>query len=259
MKLQVVSQVEETPLQLVKNDNFICKYGYYRARESQELQESGQDFLAFHMNDSSITFAVCDGVGMSFCGELASAFIGKKLMNWLYNLKNPYESNSLQKELHELLQVWTNEGMEIVKSFQLPENTAWLLAEVLEEKRKHGSESMFICGKIELVMSENKARVLCVMHGDSSIHFLKNDKQHTEYIQKERDTHKRWSTCKGIIGEPVEILCKTVPINEVNRIIVHSDGLPILKQYEEANLKEEIARTQESPTSDDIAYFDISW
>lgn len=62
----ILSQEKETVLQEKKGENFTYRYSYVRAKETQDLNESGQDFLIFQDNGTSVTFALCDGVGMSF-------------------------------------------------------------------------------------------------------------------------------------------------------------------------------------------------
>ncbi|WP_396021638.1 hypothetical protein [Bacillus cereus group sp. BfR-BA-01380] len=257
--MKSVSQNEETSLQWWGNDKFKCRYAYYRAKESQELEESGQDFLGFQIIDSSFLFTVCDGVGMSFHGELASSFLGERLMEWLVSVAHLHETENLEISLKEKLQEWTIAGTKIVDTYELPENTPWLLRDVLNEKRAHGSESMFICGKIDVLPGQNEARLFFITHGDSYIQFFEDKELSTCGLQGKRKTGNRWSTRKGMIGEPLQIVCKTIAIDEINRIIVHSDGLSPLIQYDEAEVEEAIQLAQCSPASDDISFLDISW
>ena len=66
----ILSQKKETVLQDKKTNHFSYRYSYVRAKETQDLNECGQDFLAFQDNGISFIFALCDGVGLSFHGEI---------------------------------------------------------------------------------------------------------------------------------------------------------------------------------------------
>ena len=73
-----------------------------------------------------------------------------------------------------------------------------------------------------------------------------------------RNIEKRWSTARyywwGIGG-----FSKALSRQEANRIVIHSDGLVPLKQYNFEEVLKEIERAQNSPTSDDISFLDVSW
>lgn len=81
MMKYILSQEKETVLQEKETKHFTYRYSYVRAKETQDLNESGEDFLVFLDNGTSFIFALCDGVGLSFHGEIAAKFLGMKLVN----------------------------------------------------------------------------------------------------------------------------------------------------------------------------------
>ncbi|MES5894408.1 MULTISPECIES: hypothetical protein [Bacillus cereus group] len=253
----ILSQEKETVLQEKKSKHFTYQYSYVRAKETQDLNESGQDFLVFQDNGTKFTFVLCDGVGMSFHGEIAAKFLGMKLLNLFETF--PETEQDISILLNEELEKWKEEASEEIRAFQLPEETPWLLRDVLEEKRKQGSEAMFIGGKIELIPNQDKVQVTIVTHGDSFVQLFQDKKNCSNVMKFERNIEKRWSTQRGIIGGALEVFSKTLSREEVNRIVIHSDGLVSLKQYNFEEVLTEIERAQCSPTSDDISFIDISW
>ncbi|WP_002148328.1 hypothetical protein [Bacillus cereus] len=253
----ILSQEKETVLQEKQSKHFTYRYSYVRAKETQDLNESGQDFLSFQVNGTSFIFVLCDGVGMSFQGEIAAKFLGMKLLNLFEIFSETKQDISIL--LNEQLEKWEEEATEEIRTFQLPEETSWLLRDVLEEKRKLGSEAMFIGGKIELIPNQEKAHVTIVTHGDSFVQLFQNQKDCLNVMKFERNIEKRWSTQRGIIGGELEVFSKTLSKEEVNRIVIHSDGLMSLMKYNFEEVLTEIERAQCSPTSDDISFLDISW
>ncbi|MCH4566472.1 hypothetical protein [Bacillus wiedmannii] len=253
----ILSQEKETVLQEKKSKHFTYRYSYVRAKETQDLNESGQDFLVFQDNGTSFIFALCDGVGLSFHGEIAAEFLGMKLLN-LFETCQESELD-ITTLLNEQLKNWIEEASEEVSAFRLPEETPWLLRDVLEEKRKQGSEAMFIGGKIERISKQDKAQITLVSHGDSFVKLFQDNENCSNVMKFESNIEKRWSTQRGIIGGELAVFSKTLSRHEANRIVIHSDGLVSLKQYNFEEVLKEIERAQNSPTSDDISFLDVSW
>ncbi|MHA4160648.1 hypothetical protein [Bacillus anthracis] len=253
----ILSQEKETVLQEKKGEHFTYRYSYVRAKETQDLNESGQDFLIFQDNGTSVTFALCDGVGMSFHGEIAAKFLGMKLVNLFDTCQE--SGLDIATLLNEQLNNWIEEASEEVSAFRLPEETPWLLLDVLEEKRTKGSETMFIGGKIELIPNQDKVQITIVTHGDSFVQLFQDKENCSNIMKFNRNIEKRWSTQRGIIGGELAVFSKALSRQEANRIVIHSDGFVPLMQYNFEEVLKEIERAQNSPTSDDISFLDVSW
>lgn len=260
------NQKEETPITLLYEDPFTIKYGYARASETVQMNERGQDYLAFQGDGKSISFVVCDGVSLSFFGDVAAEFLAGKLLNWLVSLSN----NELQKKEDSLLKLTgylnglVKEGSEKIANYRLPSSLPPLLKDVLEEKRKNGSETMFVCGRIDIENHiTNKANIFLAWAGDIRIRFWKNDKEIQPQITKELNTNERWSSKQGLIPKELKGFSAADADDWINRIAVYSDGfasidsLPVIPGKE--RLQRLMRKSHEMPTSDDLSFIDISW
>src|SRR5207249_4736565 len=103
-------------------------------------------------SDNSFVFEVCDGVGQSFYGDLASRLLGELLSDWLSSLvvSSTPSVSELRAALAMFLGEATVKATAAVDAMPLPSDTPPILEEVLNDKRKSGSESTFVCGRIDL-------------------------------------------------------------------------------------------------------------
>ncbi|MCC6905159.1 MAG: hypothetical protein IT326_04890, partial [Anaerolineae bacterium] len=84
IRTQRIPQNIETPASFVPVPNAYVRYAYSRSSDSMASQIEGQDYLCFQHNDQKLDFVVCDGVGSSFCGNLAARILGDNLLEWLW-------------------------------------------------------------------------------------------------------------------------------------------------------------------------------
>src|ERR1043165_8546798 len=78
-----VRQTEDRPLRIIEHERLSWRYLYFRSAESFANLAPSQDFLTFQHADDTFVFAVCDGVGQSFFGDVASRLLGDLLTDWL--------------------------------------------------------------------------------------------------------------------------------------------------------------------------------
>ena len=90
IRTQRVPQTAETPMSFVSVPNAYVRFAYARSSDSMANQIEGQDYLCFRHNDQRLVFVVADGVGSSFCGNLASRILGDNLLDWLWSLDIAY-------------------------------------------------------------------------------------------------------------------------------------------------------------------------
>src|SRR3954469_7654453 len=60
------------------------RYAYARSADCRRAGQVGQDFLTIRCDGRAVAFAVCDGVGQSFFGEIAAGLLGSALLDWLW-------------------------------------------------------------------------------------------------------------------------------------------------------------------------------
>ncbi|MDN4526473.1 hypothetical protein [Fictibacillus fluitans] len=257
-------QKKETPVSSLYRDPFSIRYGYARANETQEADDFGQDFLAFEVKDRSLVFAVCDGVSLSFCGDLAARFLSEELLQWLgsQTAEELKDESFIKEKLTEHLGELTAKGTDAIRRHRLPGSMPPILREVLEEKRTKGSETMFLCGRIDMTDHiTREARVFLASSGDLRLR-LWGEAEEISNPDITPDTKKRWSTKDGIIGGEIQVVTGSMQHN-IRRVAVYSDGFSAidgLKKLPATNqLQILVKKSLQSPLSDDLSFLDIAW
>lgn len=260
--MRIISlQEKETPICKIEKQPFVCRYTYRRARETQLENDIGQDYFSLAIEEDSIIFAVCDGVSLSFCGDVAARFLGDRLLDWLQELPEEREQENIQNSLSSYLKHLTEEGTQVVDSHPLPASVEGLLRDVLEEKRQHGSEAMYMCGRIDVRGDE--VRVVLAYQGDSRIRMFGSEGEQTNLLGDTFHTAERWSSKQGCVGgSPAVFVQQWNGSGKINRIVVYSDGLALLDRSasmpSEEELEHFIQQSQQAPTSDDLCLLDIA-
>ncbi|CCF13426.1 MULTISPECIES: hypothetical protein [Brevibacillus] len=250
-----------------EEEHFVWRYAYARALETQHAQEKGQDYLTFARNEQSFLFALCDGVSLSYCGELAAKMLGDGLLDWLASdlFEKEEREEFLLQQLDIHLQSLTTVTSRIIDNHPIPSSITGLLRDVLESKRTHGSEAMYICGRIDLPShSFPNGRILFAWQGDLRLRLFNQELEITECLQGTFTTQERWSTLHGPVGgKPHLFQSSLAGQHRFTRMIAYTDGLATLdKCYPlptDNELQSMILQAGDSPLSDDIALMDVSW
>jgi hypothetical protein len=260
-----IDQRRETPLRTVPTRYAEISYLYARSSESRSNNIEGQDYLVFKHDERTISFAVCDGVGQSFCGHLAAEFLGSELVEWLGELDPVSDEGSLASRVTSFLNELISISQQRVLEYALPANLPPLVKAALEGQRAYGSETMFICGRLQFPQDPTDlcetGRLLLCWLGDTEAQILDREGQPTD-IGARGTTQERWSMVKGIKGTD-EVHAWIGDLSEIGRIIAYSDGLSSVanRLYELVNmpeiLQQETERIYNSADSDDISLIDI--
>ena len=191
-------------------------YAFSRSASRQSKNYPGADYLSFTYNGSQLFFSVCDGVSNAFAGYVAAKFIGNKLVEWGRDHKGLFVNTStLEKELGEVLQKWTQDGTELVNSTLLLLNGDETDIDFMERKRKKGSQTMFLLGMLDV--EQDKA--FCVGLGDIRLSVKYKSKNDPEFVVGQ--TKHRWSTLDGRIGN---LWSRTYTLSEIDSFAVYTDG-----------------------------------
>ncbi|KOO37344.1 hypothetical protein [Priestia koreensis] len=254
---------EETPPSEINETLYKIKYGYARSYESQIENDKGQDFLAFRLHHHCISFVVCDGVSLSFCGDVAASFLGEQLLAWMDHAEFDLLQNehAAKEELLQFLTMAIDEGTDEVKNYHLSAELPPLLKEVLEDKREQGSETMFVCGRIDF--SGDQPHLFLGWSGDLRIRFWKNKKEVEVITPDLRQVHQRWSTKKGIPSDDLHVLSLDILKTSISELMIYTDGLAILDPCNTTPSLRKLYRYMQesflSPESDDLSFFNIVW
>ncbi|MDQ0243745.1 serine/threonine protein phosphatase PrpC [Bacillus fengqiuensis] len=260
-------QQGEVLLQEKKLGPFTYRYAYARSADSRSEDEAGQDYLMFRCAEDSFVFAVCDGVGLSFNGDMAAKFLGKKLCEWLESerIDAGLDQCDLQHELTQFLNSLIPEASLMINRFEIDSQIQGFHREVLEEKREHGSETTYICGRIDISHDPSREnRLLLAWQGDSRLRMWGEEGEQTHLLGNRFLTKQRWSTSKGPVGgEPNVFVTRLSNDGVLNKLLIYTDGLSELDRLSYSptseKLHDHIQLANEKPGSDDLSLMEIGW
>ncbi len=246
-----VRQDTDTSLTPVSTPFGALRYLYARSSDSVESDTVGQDYVAFRHNPARVAFAVCDGVGQSFMGDLAACILGDELVEWLWGAQRPSDAVMFAAQVREALNALTDEGKRQVEAFRLPPHLPPLIVQALENQREYGSESMFVAGRVEL--GGSIPWIALAWLGDSPIAAIDINGQLVD-LGPQGHTSERWNALTGVKGQ---IHAWVGDAENVARVMGYSDGLGLAHPPTDDDLVQLEALWQTSPPSDDASLFDI--
>jgi hypothetical protein len=254
-------QQSETTPQVHRRPWFSYRFLYYRSAEAQDYGEPGQDYLTFREDGRRLAFALCDGVGQSFYGDVAARFLGDALLAWLWRLPLSGNANRFGEELAAFLATLTRPASEEIARIALPENLPPMTRSVLEQKRAHGGESTFVCGVFDAL----GGHLTLAWLGDTRLRLWDAEgRECTALLGPNFQPSQRWSTRRGAIGSPPHLHVASTNPNrgrEIARLLAYTDGLaqldPLALPPTSGPLRQVIAASQAAPTSDDLALLDL--
>jgi hypothetical protein len=221
-----------------------------RSRESAQAGEPTQDYLAVRCDQRRLTFAVTDGVGSSFLGDVAAQILATQLADWL--ARPP--AQAFAAALTAFLSGLSQQVAEQVAAWPLPSYVSGLVRAALDQQRAYGSEAMFACGVVDLVGGRD-AKVTVAWLGDARLRVILRDGQLYDHSGQTAD---RWSSRLGPRGE---VGSRTWPVREVARVIACTDGLvPELEAavtLPDAELSDRLEALARRPGNDDMALVDV--
>lgn len=259
-----LDQKRESAPQAGENAFLGYRYAYARAADSRRDDEPGQDYLAFRDGADHFVFAVCDGVGQSFYGDLAARLLGDALVDWL-ETGPPVADHpaALVDSLPAFLSALTATAAERVDQYPIPDGPP-LLREVLLEKQARGSEAMFVCGRVDAPgPARPNGRVLLAWMGDMRVYLWRGDRPVD--LGGVHETDQRWSSRRGPVGGAVNLYHGplTDTQGEPVRLVAYSDGLKVLDKWAnlrltDVGLQRAIDHSNSLPDSDDLVYLELT-
>ncbi|EHB67225.1 hypothetical protein J2Z18_003585 [Paenibacillus lactis] len=240
-------------------EQFICRYAYGRAAESVMMSERGQDFMAFAIDRDVCRFVLCDGVGLSYRGDVASQLLGRGLMGWLHS-QDELSQPALERKLFEL----TQEAEREMRSLSVDAKAPKLLREVLEEKQRMGSEAMYVCGRIELPSRfRRKGRLWLAWQGDSRLRLWQGQHEISPIFGDRFRTAERWSSKSGPVGGKPHVYQCRLEHDSGYRLQMYSDGLNDLDPMKEPIPDDQVQVLMNAlhtgGLEDDASFLEIMW
>jgi hypothetical protein len=222
-----------------------------RSHESALADEPSQDYLAVRRDARRLSFAVTDGVGSSFLGDVAAQILAIQLTEWLAAVSG---GDQVGPDLERYLSDLSIEVAERVANWPIAESVPALIRAALDQQRAYGSEAMFVGGTVDL-SGRRDAKVTVVWLGDSRLRVVMRDGGTSDYSGRTTD---RWSSRLGHRGQ---VQSRTWPFADVARIMACTDGLlPALDAtvtLPDTALQERLREQARRPGNDDLALVDI--
>lgn len=248
-----VPQEHETPATTFEWAGYQCRYAYARSADSRVAGDPGQDRLVLRSNEQQLALVLCDGVSQSFVGDLAARLLADALLDWLTTISEDGTA-TVVASLTERLTTLVAEVQPVIDGFVLPNQLSAMLRDVLEQKRVLGSESTFVAVQINIP----KDRLVLAWMGDSRMRLWGRQEERTHEFGNSFHTAERWSSRHGLVGTPhVAVL----PLSDVTRLLIYSDGLTQLDQQagmlSNEALNTLITAADNTPTSDDVSLIEV--
>lgn len=253
-------QDAETEVSFAGAPHANLRYAYYRSSDSVANQIEGQDYLAFRQDERRLTFVVCDGVGSSFCGNIAAKVLGEAMLAWLWKLDTARLTSTaaLTETARNTLNKIRPQAEREVSRYEVPEHLPPLVQQALEGQRAYGSETVFVAGRLDHPSDGSpEGRLLLVWMGDTQF-ILYDDAGDEIGINASFSANDRWSSVQGVRGDVHTWVGEAEP---VARWLVFSDGISDhaerLAAYSDVELEEAAHAQFRADNSDDIALLDI--
>ena len=232
------------------------------ARDSLAKSQRSQDALALWHEGKTYVLVVCDGVSQSFFGDFAAWVLAEALLHYLRDL--PAHRLPEAEALLAWGQALARDVQERYAALRLPEGLPEMVRQVLEEKRRLGSETMFAGLRVDLPGPELPQGRLLLIHGGNIRSRIWGSQGRVH--QASMNEAVRWSTTRGFTGSPY--LWHAALQDETGAwlwqgAVLYTDGLASL---DEVTLPWPLEQAQalaeqdwRSPWSDDQGYVEIRW
>ena len=260
IRSQSVPQTIETPVSFTPAPGAYIRYAYSRSSDSMSSGIEGQDYLAFQHNDQRLVMVVADGVGSSFCGNLAARILGDEFLKWMWSLDITYlgGASALMESAMSYLNRLQKQAQIEVNEYEIPDEVTGLVRQALEAQRDYGSEAIFAAARIDHpspMIPEGLVSV-CWM-GDTRIHVL-HDNGTAVDLGGSWENANRWSTKLGAKGRMSAWMSD---LRDIARVVSYTDGLSAhdegILDYGDSYLDRMIHQGARLPTSDDVAFVDV--
>jgi serine/threonine protein phosphatase PrpC len=264
-----IPQYEDRSLRVIEQERLSWRFLYYRSAESDANRAPSQDYLTYQHGDDSFAFAVCDGVGQSFFGDLASRLLGEGLIDWLCTpaFDTGVSQADVRASVGELLREVTKNATKEVEALKVPFGTPQMVEEVLNDKRKLGSESTFVCVRVDLPTQHMpEGRLIAAWMGDTRLRAWGPTGELTALLPTETfQTDERWSSKSGPVNGDPHVLVTPLGGDDsspaVTGLMAYTDGLAILDRLTESPTDDDLTNTatgtRHSGQSDDIAFIEL--
>jgi len=264
--MHLAQDAETAPCHL-EHPGLRCRLAYARSEESRGARQPGQDYVACRRTPSGMTFALCDGVGESFIGNVAAQLLGDDLVGWLaHRLPRSLDHAQARVALTDHLVSLTRAATQRILSERLPADLPPMVLGVLREKQAFGSESTFVCGRIDVPGHVfPHGRLMFAWLGDSRLRLWDARSERTAEFGKTFVTAERWSSRRGPVRSQPHVFVAPLLSADgrltASRVVAYSDGLADLDaraaSVSDAELQALMEASRSRPSNDDMSFIEI--
>lgn len=267
-------QSREVQLTQIDRGPFILRFASYRKNEDAEYNLRSEDYIVSDITPSRAIFALCDGVGSSFYGDIGSQILGELLLNWLQKLRLedvlsaielasdsvPGLVRNLQQELEKSIKLATS----IVekKDIRTGKDDLTHIAEK-DQRDQFGTQSNFVGGVVwPGTQSLPNGLVLLFWLGNARVRIFFQNTELPPLAKWGEDTDQQkevWSSKEGVVGQVYSYI---TDLSKITSILAHSDGLEKVENRIipgiVANQLEELVSQAQSMKDDDISFLELT-
>ncbi|WP_035119749.1 protein phosphatase 2C domain-containing protein [Cohnella panacarvi] len=259
-------QNAETKSRTIHSGTWTYRYGYIRSSDCRQSGDPGQDYVAFEDKSGALAFVVCDGISLSYYGDIAARFAGDKLLDWLGSEDARHGGPAVVRQsLERMLQEAAGECASLLDRHTYPASLPAIVKEALDAKKRLGSGTVFACGRLDPPGGQYPGgRMLLAWLGDVRVRWWGKDGEFTYRDPSTIDTRHQWNSSDGTVGGGpwIHIEDRLASAGRNGELLVYSDGLAALDAFrtiDAVTLERVLERESLHPSSDDMSYKLIRW
>lgn len=253
---------------------FIFRFLSYRKSEDAALNLRSEDFIVSDLTQEKAVFALCDGVGSSFYGNIGSQILGEVLTSWLGKISIPGNFSPLQAsavtlwmgtlstQLTSELNSKTALATSIVQKKEISSQDELVRLAEITQRDDFGTQSNFACGILwPQSISLPRGLILLFWLGNARIRLFSQNNDLTAQLGWGRDPNQLkevWSSKDGVVGT---IHAHVTDFAAVTHVMAYSDGLENAEQHIRPNLEaaqlEKLVKYSQSVKDDDATF--VEW
>ena len=271
MTIIETDQSREIKLTEVARGPFVLRYLSYRKSEDAALDLRSEDYIVSDLNPEKTVFALCDGVGSSFYGNIGSQILGEILLNWLGQLSIPgnFSLDKSQNWLGKLTDSLTSElnkrtafATNIIQQKELSSQNEMVRLAEITQRNDFGTQSNFACGIVYPASPTlPKGLILLFWLGNARLRLFSQNRDLTSSLGWGKDPNQLlevWSSKDGVVGTVHSYISD---LSAVTNIIAYSDGLENVDEQVRSNLNGEqlevLVQKSQSIKDDDATFLEL--
>ena len=268
-------QSREVKLAEITRGPFVLRFLSYRKSEDAALNLRSEDYIVSKLTPDKAIFALCDGVGSSFYGNLGSQILGEILLSWLGKLPLP---NNLSLEKPQVANSWLNTltteltselnnkvvfATSVIQKKEISSPDELVRLAEITQRDDFGTQSNFACGVVwPKSVSLPKGLVLLFWLGNARIRLFNQNRDLTSMLgwgKNPDQLNEVWSSKDGVVGKVYSYI---TDLSTVTHLIAYSDGLENAEGHIRPSLDgaqlETLVQQSQSIKDDDATFLELS-